>query len=275
MKVIFTILNLFLLAGAILLLVFTVLTGSSKHFPLNRFYWLEADTSNISGAYSTSRWTFWGVCDSGNYADCLLGPAYPISPVDNFGNTSGIPQKFVDDRDVYYYLTRFAFAFIIITLCFTALAFIIDILGFCFLIIDKVVICLVSLALFFMAGGAALQTAAIVLARNAFRDDGLYAHIGTKSMALLWASFGCLLVVWVNTFSSNIMNSIHKHLANVNSEKYDNEPRSSTTVAPGAAGDESSFTRTAPEPKDEENNGGGIRYFKIKRNQKTSDEESV
>lgn len=275
MKVIFTILNLFLLAGAILLLVFTVLTGSTNHFPLNRFYWLKADTSNIDGAFDSSSWTFWGVCESSDFSNCMLGPAYPISPVDNFHTTSGVPQKFIDDRDLYYFLTRFAFAFIIITLCFVGLAFVIDILGFCFLIVDKFVICLVSLALFFMAGAASMQTAAIVLARNAFSDSGVSANVGTKSMAILWATFGCILFVWINTFSSNIVNSIHKHLANVNAEKQEYEPRASTSIVGGPVGDESSFTRTAPEVKDEESNGGGIRFFKIKRNQKTSDEESV
>lgn len=81
MRVINTFFNLFFLAGACLLLIFTVLAGSSKHFPLNKFYWLEADTSNIPNSpANTSAWTFWGVCDKNDYSNCKLGPAYPISP---------------------------------------------------------------------------------------------------------------------------------------------------------------------------------------------------
>ncbi|KAK6203372.1 SUR7/PalI family-domain-containing protein [Scheffersomyces amazonensis] len=275
MRVSHTILNLFFLAGAILLLIFTVLAGSSSSYPLDRFYWLAADTQHIPNAPQEAAWTFWGVCEKDDYTQCTLGPAYPISPVDNFNTQENVPQSFISNRDVYYYLTRFSFAFTIVALCFSGLAFIIDILGLCFLVVDKVVIFLVTVGLFFLFAFAAFQTAAVVLARNAFHNAGLDAHIGLKSMAILWAAVAALILVWLNTFSSNIANSYRKHITNVKNAK---DAEAGILPPPGGPlGDESSFTRATADhdvPK-EEDNSGGIRFFKIKRNHKTSDEESV
>ena len=166
-------------------------------------------------------------------------------------------------------MSRFAFAFCLIALAFSGLAFIIDILGFCFEIIDKVVIFLITIGLLFLAGFASLQTAVVVLAKNAFKNDGRYAHIGAKSMGIMWAAFACLLICWLLIFAGTISNSYKKHIARVKAEQ-----GQYSQPTHGPAGDESSFTRAAPPTKDEENTGG-IRFFKIKRNQKVSDDESV
>lgn len=276
MKVLVTFFNLFFMAGAILLLIFTVLSGSSKHAPLNKFYWLEADTSNIPNAPADrSAWTFWGVCQKNDYSNCLLGPAYPISPPDNFGTHENVPQDFINNENTYFYLSRFAFAFCLIALAFVGLAFIIDILGFCFEIIDKVVIILITIALIFMAGFASLQTAVTVLAKNAFSNADRYAHVGVKSMSIMWAAFVCILICWLLTFSANIANSYRKHMTRVKAEKA--AANGGAVPISGPDGDESSFTK-ASAPQGDIKDGdhtGGIRFFKIKRNQKVSDEDSV
>jgi hypothetical protein len=274
MKLIFTILNLVLLAGTVLMLLLTILSGSSDHTPLNKFYWLSADTSNIKGAPSESAWTFWGVCEKSNYSECTLGPAYPISPKDNFHTTQGVPSDFVDNRDTYYYLTRFSFSFTIVGICFAGIAFIIGILGLCFTVIDRVSVAFILIALFFIAGMASMQTAAIVLAKNAFNDDNRKAHIGVKLMALMWATVACLIISFFLTCFSNITHSYRKHMDRVYAQKeYNGDNQQSPLVGP--EGDESSFTRAAPEPEAKESNGGGVRFFKIMRNTKVSDEESV
>lgn len=270
MKAVNTFLNIFLLAGTCVLLILLVAAGSSDHFPFNEFYWLEADTSDIPNAPSRSAWTFWGVCESKNYSECSLGPAYPISPVDNFNTEKNVPQDFIDNRDTYYYLTRFSFGFTLTGLCFTGIALIVDLLGFCFEIIDKVVMAFISLGLIFVGGNAALQTAAVVLAKNAFGDDDKSAKIGVKAMGLMWASVAALILVFFNTCFANILNSYRKHITRVQESKSEGEYT-------GGDNDASSFTRAIPpadEPKVEEDNGG-IRFFKIKRNHKVSDEESV
>ncbi|KAG7660825.1 SUR7 [[Candida] subhashii] len=270
MRVIHTFFNLFFLAGAILLLILTVLSGSINSGTFRTFYWLRADTADIPNAPAdTSVWTFWGVCDQHNFNNCLLGPAYPISPVDNFNTDTNIPAKFIDNRDTFYFLSRFSFAFCLLALGFAGLAFIIDLLGFCFEAIDKVVVFLITIALFFQAGFAALQTSVVVLARSAFKDGNRSAKVGPSLMGFVWATFACLFICWVLTFSSNIARSYRKHMDRVKAE------RGEEVGGAGVAGDESSFTRAAApaEHKDEEHTGG-IRFFKIKRNQKVSDEDS-
>ncbi|CAK9440126.1 uncharacterized protein LODBEIA_P42260 [Lodderomyces beijingensis] len=276
MKVAVTFVNLFFLAGAILLLLFTVLSGSSKHSPLDKFYWLEADTTNIRNAPANrSAWTFWGVCDKEDYSNCLLGPAYPISPVDNFDTTENIPDFFINNEATFYYLSRFAFAFCLIALAFAGLAFIIYLFGFCFSVVDKVTILLVTVALFFMAGFASFQTAVTVLAKNAFGQEDRYAHIGAKSMGMMWAAFVCLLICWVLTFWANIVNSYNKHLDRVR-EKKAGAGGADSNQKNGVARDDSSFTRAHPKQDHIADNSdtGGIRFFKIKRN-KVSDDESA
>lgn len=287
MKVVATFFNLFFLAGSILLLIFTVLSGSSKHFPLNKFYWLEADTSDITRAPADlSAWTFWGVCDQADYSNCLLGPAYPISPVDNFDTTRNVPKDFIDNENTYYYLSRFAFACCLIALGFAGLAFLIDILGFCFAIIDKVVIFLVTVALFFMAAFASFQTAVVVLAKNAFTDDDRHAKVGAKAMGIMWAAFVCLLICWFITFAANIANSYKKHAQRVRERKQQqqyeqggNHPYDTNEKVGASARDDSSFVKSrdheAGQALHDDTNTGGIRFFKIKRNQKQVDDESA
>lgn len=278
MRVINTFINLLLLAGTTLLLVFLVLSGSTNHFPFNRFYWVRGDTSHISGAPSESAWTFWGVCEYNNFSQCSTGPAYPISPVDNFDTSINVPLQFVSNRDTMFYLSRFAFAVTLVGLAFAAFAFIVDLLGFCSIVIDKIVVGLVALALLFISASAAFLTAVAVLARNAFSNAGLLSHIGVKSLAIIWAAEACILIVFFNTCAANIANSYRKHIDRVRAAENPDEvyyQQSETQQTGGLPlGDESSFTRSTPVDK-EESSSGGIRFFRIKRDQKASDEESV
>lgn len=268
-----TFVNLFLLAGTTLLLIFIVLAGSVNHFPFNRFEWLRADTSQIEGAYGESKWFFWGVCDASNLSNCMAGPAYPISPNRNFGTEQGVPSDFINDDSTFFYLSRFAFAFLIIGFIFTALAFIVDMAGFCFDFIERIVIILVTLALFFIAGFAAFQTSVAVLARNAFKDENLSAKLGVKGFAIMWTAVACLAIIWFITCANNIATSYKKHIENVRGSEggyYPQGPQDGGELA-----DDSSFTRSVPVEKDANAGSGGIRFFRIKRNQKPSDEESV
>lgn len=253
-------------------MIFIVLGGAVDHFPFKKFDWLKADTSGIQGAYQESRWYFWGVCDSSDLSSCHLGPAYPISPNRNFGTEQGVPSDFINDDSTYYYLSRFAFAFFIIGFIFTALALLVDIAGFCFDFIERIVITLVTFALFFTAGFAAFQTAVTVMSRNAFHNNGNSAKLGVQGMAIMWTSVACLAIIWFITCANNIATSYKKHLSNVRDSDgyYQQQPRED-----GELGDDSSFTRSVPVDKEANAGSGGIRFFRIKRNQKPSDEESV
>ncbi|RLV96541.1 Protein SUR7 [Spathaspora sp. JA1] len=268
MRAIHTFINQFFLVGAVLLLVLTVISGTTNNSSLRNFYWLRADTSGIPNAPADlSVWTFWGVCDKNNFHECVLGPAFPILPQDNFRTTENIPEDFLENRNTYFYLSRFAFAFAIMTLAFAGLALIVEFLAYCFELIDRIVIFLITLAVFFMAGFASFITAVVVLARNAFKNGGRQANVNATLLGVTWAAFVCLLICWVLTFASNIAQSYRHHMERVNGNQADD-------AAP--IGDDSSFTRASPpEPKDTDEHTGGIRFFKIKRNQKVSDDESV
>lgn len=70
---------------------FVILGGVKGTTPLDKTYFLEADTSGISGARATSRWTYFYVCGPDN-KDC--GAAVPALP---FGaawgkNATGVPD---------------------------------------------------------------------------------------------------------------------------------------------------------------------------------------
>ena len=277
MKLIGTTFNLLLLAGTTLLLIFIVLSGASNNFPFNTFYSIKGDTSDIAGTYDESAWNFWGVCDSNNTSNCRAGPAYPISPVDNFGTTDNVPSDFVDDRNTYYYLSRFAFAFLLLALGFTIFALLVNILGFCTALIHRVLMMLVVMALIFTSGFAAFTTAVTVLAKNAFNSDGKSALLGVKYLAMTWAAFACMLLVFFKTCASNIAASYREHVERVRQSQAEQTYYKS---APTGAADEdlveqSSFTRTAPVSTKDDTGSGGIRFFRIKRNNKATDDESV
>lgn len=92
-------LGLFFMASAILLIFLTLLGGARNSTPLNLVYFLEADTSNIPGAPSTSRWTFWNICGVTNGKN-NCGSTHVDFPLDppshrNFDTTDNVPHEFI------------------------------------------------------------------------------------------------------------------------------------------------------------------------------------
>lgn len=145
-------LALFFLSGAILLIFLVLLGGSRNSNPLNRIYFLEANTGNIPGAPLVSRWTFWALCsvkDGKN--DC--GSSHPDFPLDppshrNFNTTVNVPPEFIGYVDCiqsmsksvsnepprtnhYFLTTRFMFPFILIGLFFAVSALFTGLLALC------------------------------------------------------------------------------------------------------------------------------------------------
>ena len=94
----FAIISLVLTAGAALLIFLVLLAGAVNGFPENGIYFLEAETSNIPGAKSISRWTLWNVCgdNNGNNVNCgPLNAAFPFDPQSNFGSQKNVPSGFI------------------------------------------------------------------------------------------------------------------------------------------------------------------------------------
>ncbi|CDR37733.1 CYFA0S01e16028g1_1 [Cyberlindnera fabianii] len=275
------ILQIVLLAGATLLLVFVLLSGGVSHFPFNKFYWIEADTSAISGAPDISRWTFWGLnekTDNKNKA-VDLNPAYAFSPVDNFQTTSGVPQDFIDNRDVYFYLSRFAFAFFWIAMAFTGVSLILSIFTLCSYSIVKINGWLLSIALLFDAGAVAMETAISVMGKSAFSNDGHYAHIGPALLGVAWASVACLIILFFLSWGEYIGASYKKHKNRVAAAKAaESQSAPANDRYPTQQPAQTEFEDPYAQPQQQQQgtlaNDSGIKFFRIGRRNK-EDQESV
>src|ERR1700760_2625730 len=107
----FALISLVLLAGAIVLEIFVILSGSVYTTPEKLIYFLQADTSGMN-APNPARWTYWSVCgtslDNKYNANCgAVVPALPFDPPNrhNFNSDSGVPAPFLDTHK-YYFLSR-------------------------------------------------------------------------------------------------------------------------------------------------------------------------
>lgn len=217
---ILTIIPLVLLCGAALLLFFINLTGANNSGVLGEFYWSEVDNAKDFGLpWDKARWTLYSICGvkGGRNYDCSsTTPAYPYSPVDNFSSTDNVPQSFIDNRDTYYYLSRFAYAFFLIGIVFSIIGLIPTLLsccvkGFVTGILSSVAI---GIALLFTLAGACVVTGCHVLGRNAFNDNGYNSSVSAKTFGILWAAVACLLIsfIWMCVVSAK--GGIKKHRKN-------------------------------------------------------------
>lgn len=200
-KPVFGLAALLLVAGGIVMQIFTILSGAIHSSPINQFYFLQAGTNGIANARNPSRWTFFAICgqdpSSGHNANCgAVVPALPFDPPRNFGTTENVPQQFVGTH-MYFYLSRFMFAFYLIALFFAACALFTGLLALCSRLGGYLSGLTVSIALFFQALAASLLTAWVIKGRNAFRSAGLEASIGRYLLAFAWASFACFLIATV------------------------------------------------------------------------------
>ncbi|KAH7405776.1 SUR7/PalI family-domain-containing protein [Phaeosphaeria sp. MPI-PUGE-AT-0046c] len=189
-------LSLVLVAGALLLQFFTILTGGVNSAPLNKFYFLETSTNNIPGALNPARWTYFAVCgaEDGLNANCgSPKPALPFDPPRNFGTENGIPDQFIGTKQ-FYYLSRFMFAFYLIALVFGAIALLTGLLALVSRLGGYISSMTTFVALFFQALAAALMTAWVVKGRDAFRSAGQDAHIGRYLMGFAWGSVAAYLL---------------------------------------------------------------------------------
>ena len=291
--------------GNLLLLILIITSGFSEKYPINRFFWLQADTMGIPGAPDTSRWTFWGLCSylGGHDIDCgehVYG-AYPISPVDNFHTDVNVPSKFITDRETFFYLSRFSFAFFWIALGVIGISLVIFILSWCFKEVIGVTFPLMLVGMLFNLVATILQTAVNALAKDAFHDAHRSANIGAAMMGMAWGSAVLSIIEFlVITFSltkrernptyyPNTENSgfFHKRRDSIGDLP---EPMMSSDGVSKPGPDNASTTQppsdteapvgapvVAPVVGPEATAGKGINFFRIRRNEDSSipDEVSV
>ncbi|KAI9842974.1 MAG: hypothetical protein M1837_006711 [Sclerophora amabilis] len=192
--------SLILTAGALLLQFLVLLAGVRDANPLNQIYFFRAETSDIQDAPPSAQWTLWNYCDAsvgGRSSDCGgIRPAYPFDPVRNFGDQDAIPDAF-KGTNMYYYLTRFMFAFFLIAIFFAACSLFTGFLALCARIGGAISGLLASVALFFQTITAALMTACYVMARNVFLREDRAASLGIKAFGLMWAAVACLFLTTI------------------------------------------------------------------------------
>ncbi|BFZ64631.1 Eisosomes component [Saitoella coloradoensis] len=188
---ILTFFPLFFLAGALLLLFFVILAGVTDHNPLNRIFFLSASNSPLTNAPTSdsgmAHYTLWGLCgatNSGHNQNCQPHhAAYAVS-------SSGGPVT----GNWFYYMSRFQFAFYLITIAFAALAFFTGLLALCSRLGGAISAVLTALALVFSTAVSIIMTILYVRARDHFRSAGYAAHVGVKAFAFTWTIWVLLLL---------------------------------------------------------------------------------
>lgn len=197
---IFGAISLILTAGACVMTFFVILAGTSTHTPLDQVYFLWADTSKIPNAPSRTQWTLWNFCDgsSGKNVNCgNVRPAYPFLPQSNFGTDNGVPADFLNHHNTFYYLSRFMFAFYLISIFFMVCSLATGLLSLCSRLGSAISSFTASIALFSLTLTAALMTSVFVIGRDKFRGAGDSAQVGIKAFAFTWASVACMFLAMV------------------------------------------------------------------------------
>ncbi|WPH01221.1 protein sur7 [Acrodontium crateriforme] len=235
--------SLIILAGGIVLQFFVILSGTKIGTPEDQIYFLQADTSAINGAMSTSRWTYFSVCGvgaNGKNANCSpIKAASPFNPVQNFGTTDGVPMDFVGTH-MYYYLSRLAWGFYLVALFFAVISFLLSAFALCARLGAYITGFTTLLATFFQAITAALMTAWTVKARNVFKANNMGASLGIKAYGFTWGAFACF-------FLSTVLYCVSGGMSNNDSRKKSYFGRKSSTRSRGSFIDNESQRRVKEE----------------------------
>jgi hypothetical protein len=194
-----------LLAGAIVMMFFVVLSGLTRTVPLKDIYFLRADTSNIESARDVSQWTYFYICGEGN-TDC--GAPVPALPFGAawVGGSEGAPEGLVGSHyhgttsTYYFYLWRFGWVFYLLGLVFAVFGLFMSLLAPCSRLASAFAGTVVMFGLFWFSLAASLMTATFVQARNEFRDAGVDASIGQYAFGFTWGAWAAMFLASVFLF---------------------------------------------------------------------------
>ncbi|ORY67754.1 actin cortical patch SUR7/pH-response regulator pali [Pseudomassariella vexata] len=190
------------LAGAIVMMFFIVLAGVSDANPLNKTYFLSADTSSITDARDRSQWTYFYICSPGN-VDC--SGAWPAPA---FGwawsqDAANAPSELAgsagnNTTNHYYYLMwRFGWVFFLLGLFFAVMAWFSSFLACCGRLGAGLAGLSSAVALLFYTVAVALITTTFVKARNAFLADDKDAQLGTYAFGFMWGAWAAIFIATV------------------------------------------------------------------------------
>lgn len=195
-----------LLATAVLFMLFVILSGVNDHTPLNRTWFLQADTSNIPGSgRSISQWTYFYVCGNHNKNCGSPVPALPLGYAWRGGN-SGAPASLIGNHGhgttstYYYYMWRFGWVFYLMSFVLAVLGLLSALFAPCSRLVSGLSGLIVGSSLFFMSIAAPLMTAVFVKARNRFRDEGRAAKVGPAAFGFTWGAWAALFLAMLMLF---------------------------------------------------------------------------
>lgn len=194
------IVSLILIAGAIALMFFVVLSGVANTTPLNKTYFLSADTSSLTGSgRATSQWTYFYVCGAGNQNCGSPVPALPLGYA-WVGGTQGVPANIIGSHGknttskYYYYMWRFGWVFYLMGLFFTVMAFFTALLAPCSRLASGVSGLVLGFSWFWFTLAASLMTAVFVNLRNSLRDGGISSSIGRYAFGFTWGAWAAITI---------------------------------------------------------------------------------
>ncbi|BFZ58680.1 SUR7 protein fmp45 [Savitreella phatthalungensis] len=196
-RVAFTLLSILFTSGALLLLFFTVLDGARTTNPLNKFWYLKAAVPSNSGINQPdgySYWTNYNICGGNNG---VLGECGPIKAAYGFDPTNQVqqaPNVFSSSHSFFYIASRVYYAFLLIGLFFTFVAWLTNLAGIFGRLGSFIAMLFAFLAFVFDAIAASLMTAVYVRGRKDFRDNGIDAHLGVKLFAFMWTVVALMLL---------------------------------------------------------------------------------
>lgn len=153
-----------LLATSLLLFLFVILPGVTDSTPFNKVYFLQADTSGISGARDVTQWTYFYTCGSGN-TDCSRARPAPAfgryawdARADNLPDEIGGSHGGHTTSTRYYYLWRFGWVLLLIALFFEVVTFFTGFLACCGRLGSTLAYYISCVALTFYSAAASLIT---------------------------------------------------------------------------------------------------------------------
>ncbi|KAI0018128.1 SUR7/PalI family-domain-containing protein [Xylariomycetidae sp. FL0641] len=195
-------LSLIFLGGSIVMLFFVILSGVAHTSPLRQTYFLNADTSGITGARPITQWTYFKMCGDGN-RDCGGSKADPPVGWAWDGHPQNAPSHLVGGygghttSETYYYLWRFGWVFYLLALFFSVCAFFTGFVACCGRLGSAIAALVSTIALIFSTAAVSLMTATFVKMRNEFHRDGRSAHLGQWAFGFSWGSWAALLIATV------------------------------------------------------------------------------
>ncbi|KUI73536.1 Protein SUR7 [Cytospora mali] len=196
---------LILLAGSIVMLFFIILSGTKATTPLNHTYFLQADTSGITGARDVSQWTYFHICGTGNTDCSKASPAMPFghawaNNADSIPSGLGGSYAGHTTSEFYFYMWRFGWVMYLLSLFFEIVAFFSGFLACCGRLGAAISGLVALTALIFYTAAVSLMTVTFVKARNAFHSDNRSATLGKYAFGFSWGAWAALLIATVLFF---------------------------------------------------------------------------